>query len=182
MTTSKNGHDESDTKNNHGNWFDVQAGAIALYLGKTQYVHELGETAKTKHIAVQIEPDGQEPLEEARTKSFGYCVFALDALMRLATITQTTGVDLWSYTSPRGGSMRKALDYLIPYALKQKQWQHENIVGFPVEDLRDPLLMAAIQYRDARYEEAAKALDGGGKNDVRALLLELEFNELGAKK
>jgi hypothetical protein len=173
LTTSDNGKDEASQKNNHGNWYDAQAGAIALYLGKQDFMREEAETAKTKRIGLQIEPDGQQPFEEARTKSFGYCVFSLTALMEVATEAQTVGVDLWDYTSPRGGSMRGALDYLIPFGLKQKPWQHETITGFSPKELREPLLMAAVAYRDAKYEDAAKALKGD--NDARTLLLERQF-------
>jgi Alginate lyase len=173
LTTSDNGKDEASQKNNHGNWYDVQAGAIALYLGKTDFARQLAETAKTKRVGVQIEPDGEQPLEEARTKSFGYCAFSLEALMNLAAEAQTVSVDLWDYKSPRGVSMRGALDYLVPFAEKQKQWQHETITGFSPKELREPLLMAAVAYRDAKYESAAKALKGD--DDARALLLEREF-------
>jgi hypothetical protein len=173
LTTSDNGKDEASQKNNHGNWYDVQAGAVALYLGKTDFMRQLAETAKTKRVGVQIEPDGEQPLEEARTKSFGYCVFSLEALMKLAIEAQTVSVDLWDYKSPRGGSMRGALDYLVPFAEKQKQWQHETITGFSPKELREPLLMAAVAYRDAKYEAAAKMLKGD--DNARALLLEREF-------
>jgi hypothetical protein len=176
LTTSDNGKDEARQKNNHGNWYDAQAGAIASYLGKTDFVRDLAKTAETKRVGVQIEPDGQQPLEEARTKSFGYCVFSLTALMKVAQIADTAGVDLWHYKSPRGGSIQAALDYLVPYAEKQKEWQHATITGFNPKELREPLLMAAVAYRDAKYEEAAKTFKGA--EDAQDLLLEREFAEL----
>jgi hypothetical protein len=104
LTTSANGKDEAGQKNNHGNWYDVQAGAVASYLGKTDWLRNLAETAKTKRIGLQIEPDGQQPLEEARTKSFGYCVFSLTALEQLATIAQTVGVDVWPRARSSGST------------------------------------------------------------------------------
>jgi hypothetical protein len=176
LTTSANGRAESAQKNNHGSWYDVQTEAIALYLGKIQFARELAETAKTRRIALQIQSDGQQPLEQARTKSFGYCVFNLDALTRLAVLSRNVDVNLWSYTAPNGGSIRVALDYLLPYATGQKKWTGENIVGMEPDSLSGALLAAAIPYRDKSFESAAIKMNDRKQNQVETLLLEREFN------
>jgi hypothetical protein len=173
LTTSKNGSDEAAARNNHGSWYDVQSAAIAIYLGKTQKAREIAEAAETRRIDLQIGPDGQQSLEEARTKSFGYCVFNLQALMRLATIAQMAGVDLWDYKGPHGESIRAALDYLVPFATGQQTWGHKNIEGMPSTSLYEPLLTAAVYFGDPGYERTAKQL--GGKETTHALLLKREF-------
>lgn len=173
LTTSDNGKAESNEKNNHGNWYDVQATAIASYLGKTQFIRDVAELAKTKRIALQIEPSGAQPLEEARTNSFGYSTFSLEALMKLAMIAHTAGIDLWNYKSPRGGSIRGAVDYLSPFALKQSEWKHETISGFKPAELRNDLLMAAITYQAPSYEAAAKSISSN--EDSYSVLQEREF-------
>ena len=178
LTSSANGKAEHDAKNNHGSWDDVQEASLALYLGKTDFVKDLVETAKTKRIGLQIQADGQQPMEEERTKSFGYCVFNVDALMQLATLGDEVGVDLWGYTSPAGGSIRKALDYLIPFAADPKAWGHENIAGMTPDALRAPLLMAAVHYRSVAYKE--DALHIRAKDDPLQTLLVLEFMPLPA--
>lgn len=172
LTTSANGKHEAAAKNNHGSWYDQQAVAIALYLGKTEFAHDLAEAAETKLIATQIQHDGQQPLEEARTRSFHYSAYNLQALTRLATEAESVGIDLWDYKGPDGGSMRAALDYLLPYTEKPKRWEHPDIEGVTPTALRDSLLMAAVHYRDSGYEDAALAM---GNNDVKTLLLQQEF-------
>jgi hypothetical protein len=174
LTTSDNGKDEAAAKNNHGNWYDVQAAAIASYLGDTQFVRTIAETAKKKRIDLQIEPSGAQPLEEARTSSFSYSTFSLEALMKLAAIARPTGVDLWSYTSPRGGSIRRAVDYLMPFALKPSEWKHQTISGFKPMNLRNDLLLAAVAYKSPVYEQAAKSISS--KEDAQTLLLEHQFD------
>jgi len=175
LTTSANGKDEEAAKNNHGSWYDMQAVAIALYLGNTGFARDVAEAARTRRIAAQIRPDGQQPLEEARTRSFHYSIYNLEALMRLATEAQAVHVDLWNYRAPDGGSIRAALDYLLPFGEGRMKWQHQELDGVSMAPLRWPLLVAAVHYDDARYEDAAKKIPG---RDVRSLLLELEFAEV----
>lgn len=172
LTTSDNGKHEAAAKNNHGSWYDVQAEAIALYLGKTEFARNLAETAKTKRIAAQIQPDGQLPAEEARTRSFHYCVFDIEALMKLATEAQTVNVYLWNYKAPEGGSIRAALDYLLPFAAKEKKWEHEDLDGVSPTALHDYLLMAAVHYNSEKYEAAALKVQS---TDLKTALLQREF-------
>ncbi len=159
LVTSKNGQDESNAKNNHGSWYDQQVVGIELFLGDKDQARQVAEAAETKRIALQIKANGSEPLELARTKSFSYSVFNLEALVRLAQEAQHAGVDLWSYRAPNGGSIRSALNYLLPYALGQKKWTHEAIYGVHPGILAEPLLVAAIHYRDAVYLKDAERLE-----------------------
>jgi hypothetical protein len=174
LTTSANGKDEAAAKNNHGSWYDVQTVAIALYIGKTDFARDVAEAAKTRHIAVQIMPDGDQPLEDVRTRSFHYSIYNLEALMKLATEAQTVHVDLWSYNAPSGGSIRGAVDYLLSFADKQKKWEHEDLDGVSPAPLRYSLLIAAAHYNSSRYEDAARV---DQNHDARTLLLEREYGE-----
>jgi Alginate lyase len=170
LRNSHNGRDESNAKNNHGSWYDQQISGIALFLGDDKLAREIAETAKTKRIAAQIEFDGSEPLELARTKSFSYSVFNLDALARLAEEDRAIDVDLWGYQSKDGASIRAALDYLLPYAEGAKKWTHEALNGVDPSSLTEPLLLAALNYHEAVYLKDAQKLE---KNpDAEILLLQ----------
>lgn len=176
LQTSKNGKDEADAKNNHGSWYDQQLVGIALFLGDKDLARQTAETAETKRIALQIQPDGSQPLELARTKSFSYSVFNLDALMRLAQEADHDGVDLWSYRAPDGASIRAALDYLVPFAAGTKKWTHEAIDGVDASSLTEPLLLAAIHYNDLGYLKLAEQFE---KNpDVSTRLLQAEAERM----
>jgi hypothetical protein len=176
LKNSKNGRDESDAQNNHGSWYDQQITGIALFLGDKELARTVAETAETKRIAFQIQPDGSEPLELERTKSFSYSVFNLTALEQLAEEDRLTGVDLWTYKARNGASIRAALDYLLPYAQGQKTWTHQALNGVAPDSLTDPLLLAAMHYHDAGYLQDAEKLE---KNpNAETLLLQAQAEEM----
>ncbi len=123
LRTSKNGSDESAAKNNHGSFYDMLTAATALFTGQRSLARSIVQGAQTKRIAVQIQADGEQPLELTRTRSWHYFNFNLVALTRLADIGQHVGVNLWKYTAPDGGSLYAAVNYLIPAATKgQSVW------------------------------------------------------------
>jgi hypothetical protein len=174
LRTSQYGQDEDAAKNNHGSWYDVQVTEFSLYDGDRALAAETLERAKTRRIAVQIEPDGRQPLELARTNSWGYSNFNLEALCELATLGDRVGVDLWSFKTTDGRSIRAAVDFLAPYASGEKQWEFQQIGGFSAGAMRSSLLRAAIAYHDAKYAELAEKI-GSGRDDAESLLLRDEL-------
>jgi hypothetical protein len=156
LQTSKIGVGEKDATNNHGSFYDTQAAALAVFVGKTDMAREVITDAREKRIAKQIEPDGKMPRELGRTKSFGYSAFNLRALEDLASIGQNLGVDLWHFTTSDGRSMRKALDFMAPYADPSRKWPYQQIEKSNLDSLDLLLLRAAPAYPDAHYEAALK--------------------------
>jgi hypothetical protein len=127
LTTSKIGQGELSAKNNPGTYCEAQAASIALFLGKTEMARDIILQARAKRIATQIEPDGRQPLELARTTSFGYSMFNLRALMELADIGRNVGVDLWHYETKDGRSILKAAEFMAQYADPKVKWPFQQI-------------------------------------------------------
>jgi hypothetical protein len=153
LLTSGPGKDEAAAKNNHGTWFDVQATQIALAIGRKDVAKRILEAVPKKRIAVQIEPDGRQPMELSRTASFSYCCFNLEAHAILANFGDHVGVDLWKAGSKEPRSFRHALDYLTPYLeVPPKKWPGEQIKDAHPEDMLPVLRLAALAYRDPAYE------------------------------
>jgi hypothetical protein len=154
LRTSKNGSDEAKETNNHGSFYDMLSAATALFAGQKSLAKSIVQQAETKRIAVQIQADGEQPLELTRTRSWHYFNFNLVALTRLADIGQHVGVNLWKYTAPDGGNMFAAVNYLIPAAT-----QGQSVWTFPEIDFHQ---YAAVDVMHA-------AADAGDKQAKAAL-------------
>lgn len=151
---SPNGIDESRTRNNHATWYDAQVGCFALYAGQVDVARQaLGESAK-RRIDSQIRPDGTMPHELARTKSWSYSTMNLRGFFMLAVLAEHVEVDLWNYQSESGGSLRGALDYLVPYATGEKAWPHQQISEFHGSSLASALHDASRAYDSDQYKHA----------------------------
>jgi len=170
MRTSQKGKDEDAAKNNHGTWYDLQVTDYALFLGDRQLAVDTLNRVKTRRIAVQIEPNGRQPLELARTNAFSYSIGNLDGLMQLAWLGQQVGVDLWNFRTEDGRCIRSALDFLLPYAIGTKKWEYQQISGFDGDALLHQLQRASAEYRDPKYAAAVGKLSAG-KEDLATILL-----------
>jgi hypothetical protein len=159
LRTSKGGKQEAAAANNHGSWYDVQVATYALFVGEDkESVKKLLEASKTKRIARQIEPDGRQPLELKRTKAFDYSQGNLRALFALATLGDQIGVDLWHFKTKDGRGIRKALDWLIPYATGARKWPYQQITRLRGGSLAPLLRRAAVAYKEKRYEKMLEKL------------------------
>ncbi|HVE57890.1 MAG TPA: alginate lyase family protein [Pyrinomonadaceae bacterium] len=152
LTTSKNGRGEGETKNNHGTLYDVQVVSYALFLGKKDLAKRVLETAKQKRIASQIEADGRQPLELERTKSWNYSTMNLEGLMWLAKLGENVSVDLWNYQTADGRGIRKALEYLYPFAVGEKKWEYRQIEGWQPQRLFPLMHFAEKHYKDEKFK------------------------------
>lgn len=127
LQTSGHGKAESRAGNNHGTWYDVQVTSFALFVGRDRLARDVIEASRQRRIARQIEPDGRQPAELARTKPFGYSTFNLQAFFTLAAMGENLGVDLWHFQTADGRGLQKALDYLAPYADPERKWPHKDL-------------------------------------------------------
>ncbi|HMG72501.1 MAG TPA: alginate lyase family protein [Pyrinomonadaceae bacterium] len=160
MLASKNGREENAAKNNHGTYYDVQTTSFALFLGKRDLAGQIVETAKQKRIALQIEPDGRQPLELVRTKAWGYSNGNLDGLMLLARLAENVDVDLWTYQTKDGRSIRRALEYLYPFAVGDQKWTYQQLGGFDGKSLLPLMRRAAGHYKDEKFKAMMTKVPG----------------------
>lgn len=160
MTTSANGVDERDQKNNHGTCWALQAAAFAQLAGRSAELEAARGRLKAL-IPGQIAADGSQPLELARTKPYGYCLFNLDVLAATAHLLSTPADNLWTYEGAQGGSIADALAWMAPFIADKTTWPRPPDVeaweGWPV---RQPsLLFGGLALGRSDYIDLWKRLD-----------------------
>jgi hypothetical protein len=66
---------------------------------------------------------------------------------------------MWQYVNQQGAGIRTALDWLLPYALKQKTWTYQQIGEYKPNNIYALLQQAAAVYNEPQYAALAKKLD-----------------------
>ena len=160
IETSEQGKNEEAAPNNHGTWHSVQAATYALFLGDKERAKRIILRGRDR-VASQIEPDGRQPHELERTNAFDYSRFNILAHQELAMLGERVGLDLWNYQTKDGRSLRKAIDWLLPYATGEKKWEYQQIREKKMKEAATVLRRAANAYNDAKYEQAIKKIEGG---------------------
>jgi hypothetical protein len=157
MRESAQCKEEEKAPNNHGTWYSVQAATYALYVGKDEMANKIILRGRDR-IAKQIEPDGRQPQELERTNAYDYSRFNLLAHEDLCMLGQRVGLDLWNYQTDDGRSLRKAIDWLLPYATGEKKWEYQQIRPPKMKETATVLRRAANAYNDPKYERAIEKI------------------------
>jgi hypothetical protein len=161
MTTHPYGITERDAKNNHGTCWVTQVAAFAQLTGNASLIGYCRNRFKTVLIPNQEAADGSFPLEQARTKPYGYSLFNLDALAIAAQIMTTREDNLWTWQMPDGRGMARALAYMFPFIADKKKWPKPPDVMYDKEwPVRQPsLLFAGLALDKKAYLDLWKTLD-----------------------
>ena len=169
LLTSKNGKDEAREHNNHGTWYDAQVATYAMFCGRAEVARSQIDGFARQRIAAQIFPDGSQPHELARTKSFNYSVFNLLAFCVVARVDElvpplpknagAASPALWNWRAENGAGIVPALDWLQPYLRGEKPWTHQQIEPYSGQPTAAWLYhLAGRSTGDSTYIETAKKL------------------------
>ena len=172
LLSSHSGKFEGKRMNNHGTYYNVQVAWIGLFLNKTDFTKDLLESMMqdissapyediSKLIVVRINPDGSQPFELERTTSLHYSMYNLLGLFQLAKIGNKIGIDMWNY-EVRGAGLKKALDFILPYALDKSTWPYQQIQPLIKAELAKLSCQAIQNYpENPLYSEAFRSVDTG---------------------
>ena len=158
LLDSAHGRDEASQANIHGTWYDTQVLSLALFTGSAAVAQATASKA-TQRLDRQIDADGAQPRERARTRSLDYAVMNLTGLFDLADVSAHCGVDLWQHVGGEGQSLRRALDWLVAHAL-ESVWLRPQIEPFDTRRWLPVLWRAAHRFGDPTYRERISRLPG----------------------
>jgi hypothetical protein len=171
MLTHRYGKDERKARNNHGTWYDVQAISYAFFADRTELAREILESVPNDRIASHFEPDGNQPHELSRTKSYGYSTMNLTGFFHLAALGRQFDMDLWHFETSDGRGVRRGLDWIIEHAFGDGDWEYQNLTPIKPGGILPLLRMAAIAYDEPGYEKKLQELAGDDWPSDRTNLL-----------
>ena len=168
MQTSKIGLDEKKAMNNHGAAYDVQLAAVLVMASKPEEAKKvLGESLSTR-LDAHITPEGKQPRELARTKSWSYSCFNLKNICKGGVMAQALGVPFWDHQGPEGkGSLKKAMLFLVPFLKNPESWPEKQITKFETKDARYWLNVGAVVYGDESIRKAQEEFAPMEKADIQ---------------
>lgn len=109
-------------------------GEIGYALNNQDFIKWTTDRLK-KHIEVNLNADGTS-LDFMERDAMHYHIYDLEPMLKLALIIKRAGGEnFYTYQSPKGSSIKKSIDWLIPYIKGEKQ--HEEYVNTTVKFDRD---------------------------------------------
>ena len=177
IRTSPIANEERTAENNHGRAFDGQQTVYALFTGDSALARKTISEFAEKRLFPQIEPDGKQPRELARTTGFGYTNFNLIHMMDMCAICKTLGIDIYNSTSKDGRNMAKALEYMASFVGKpQSEFPYQQIKGWDREQQSSCWVLRRASFYDKKsgWEKISKKYMKTPSSDRRYLLYSLE--------
>lgn len=133
-------------------WYDVQVAAFVLFVGERSAAREILHLAPHR-MRSQVEPDGRQTEDLARTRSFSYVVMNTLGFCQLALLAEHVDVDLWGDQSKDGRGLQRAINWLVFYADGTRPWPYEQITDVPWTRVANVLRHAAHAYGNPAYEQ-----------------------------
>lgn len=170
LLTHQHGLDEAACRNNHGSWYWAGILCFLNFSGQRARAREFAARALPERLKLQIEPDGSQPEELVRTMSMSYTSFALCSFTNFAISAQQCGFDAWNFVTHDGRSIRRAMDWFLPFNTGEKAWKWNQIRPFDPEILAGQLAACSAAYSAPTYLGAISQLRGLQEDSLMRLL------------
>jgi len=154
LATSPLAARERNHPNNHGTFYIAQTAACLHFAGRDAEARNLINNFADGYFQGQIDKDGKQPLETARTKVYHYECFNLLALVYIARLSiKLDAINLWETETHYGVTIKAAVDYLVKVTNKLfDDMQAGNELKERLYAFRTPLYAARDYYGDPNGE------------------------------
>ncbi|MCH6257505.1 alginate lyase family protein [Puniceicoccaceae bacterium K14] len=152
------GETERSSANNHGTSYDMQVISLALYTDRINLVKTILDYYTIERIYSQIKTDGAQPEELERTKGWNYCVENIKYFFRIARMVSHIDKDITLIKGEDSGSMKDAIDFLLPYTTKENNWPYQQITAWEPERFAETLHIAYAIYGDKEMKKTLKSI------------------------
>lgn len=169
LLTHQHGLDEAACRNNHGSWYWADILAFLEFIGEERKVKEFAEKMIPQRMDMQFEKDGSQPEELVRAISKSYCTFSLISFLNMAVVAERCGYDAWNVETAEGKSIRRAVDWFLPFFTGKEEWKWKQVKPFHEAALAGVFRFASLHYESSDYQVALGKLDI--RNDDRVHLL-----------
>lgn len=157
------GKEERTSPNNHTTFYYMNKTLQAMYVEDNTTARKMIEEYIRDKMPIQFEPDGTQPHEMIRANNYDYHRVNLLAAFDIAHMADHfDDIDVWNYKNPKGGGLEKSLEFLIPYFIEKKTWEHFKGKPFkqPGKARWRMFRRAALGFGDSRYEKLAEQVPG----------------------
>jgi len=167
LTTSKNGYDEKNQKNNHGTEWILQVAAYAQLVGDKEKMDFCRRRFKEVVLPRQMAQDGSFPEELARTKPYSYSIFNLDLMAAICQILSDEHDNLFRFTLPDGRNLKKGMEFMYPFIADKNKWRYPpDVMYYEFFPNRQPcLLFAGLAYNEEKYLDLWSRLNPDPDNE-----------------
>jgi len=181
-------HKETSRNNWHSHRLKIMAEINYTALNDPANQQLIDQLVKNQ-IAVNLSPDGSS-IDFKRRDALHYHVYDLEPLLKLAiVIKEATGFDFYTYQSTNGASIKKSVEWLLPYLTGEKthgeyvnstvKFDQDRAIngepGFKKGTLFEPVAglktLALAGYFDSAYDELYQKIKGDAPNNADWQLL-----------
>jgi len=179
MTVSPNGLKEDSGKNNHGTWYDLQTATFAQFSGKTIDAKKRLNITQHRRIPNHFDAEGRQMREVARTRSWHYSNFNLEAYSQIAKLGEKIHIDVWNHQADNH-SLLKGYTYIASFINSDTPWPWKDLDKTDDKKALLSLSRAAKAWPDnVLLNEKARYLQAKYPEDITILIAPLPIMPAG---
>jgi hypothetical protein len=80
-------------------------------------------------------------------------------------------LDLWNYETADGRGIRKAFDFLTPFALRERPWSYQELGGWSGGGFASLARQAGLKFKGGNYTALAAKFAKGDRKERAVLLM-----------